>query len=379
MTKRKVEDDSEDVASEDEDEAPKKSAKPKAKAAPRKKKDAAVPAPSVTEDGWHIVPPGFMFKQFGPSVPSAKIAAVDLDGTMITQKSTLKFGPKDADDWKWFNKKKTPEALRGFVEDGYRLVMITNQGSIKAKFDGPAADKVRGRISNVIAELDLPVLVLVATEVNDKSHPDKELLFRKPATGMWQHMAQHLNGGIAPDPTTSFFVGDAAGRPRGLRRLRQGHGRRPGHPVQSAGGRLRMEGKKHAPTAVKGAPAPPPPPPAFAEGSSPNEALISAFLTAAQEFEATSDEPGTEWFKSNKFRAGHNKKVATALKSFPSRITLQNLKELGKLPGVGKGSVTAVKLFLETGSLKSDAAAEDLGPAAVAAPSKSAKEALQFM
>ncbi|MEW5316772.1 MAG: hypothetical protein WDW38_008122 [Sanguina aurantia] len=164
MTKRKVEDDSEDVASEDEDEAPKKSAKPKAKAAPRKKKDAAVPAPSVTEDGWHIVPPGFMFKQFGPSVPSAKIAAVDLDGTMITQKSTLKFGPKDADDWKWFNKKKTPEALRGFVEDGYRLVMITNQGSIKAKFDGPAADKVRGRISNVIAE-------------------------------------------------TSFFVGDAAGRP----------------------------------------------------------------------------------------------------------------------------------------------------------------------
>lgn len=62
MTKRKVEDDSEDVASEDEDEAPKKSAKPKAKAAPRRKKDAVIPAPSVTEDGWHIVPPGFMFK-----------------------------------------------------------------------------------------------------------------------------------------------------------------------------------------------------------------------------------------------------------------------------------------------------------------------------
>lgn len=62
MTKRKVEDDSEDAGSEDEDEAPTKSAKPKAKAAPRKKKDAAIPEPYVTEEGWHIVPPGFMFK-----------------------------------------------------------------------------------------------------------------------------------------------------------------------------------------------------------------------------------------------------------------------------------------------------------------------------
>ncbi|MEW5316773.1 MAG: hypothetical protein WDW38_008123 [Sanguina aurantia] len=137
--------------------------------------------------------------------------------------------------------------------------------------------------------------------------------------------------------------------------------------------------KEASPIRVTGRPRPTAAPAAFAEGSSPNEALISAFSTAAQEFEDTPDEPGTDWFKSNKFRAVHNKKVATALKSFPSRITLQNLKEVGKLPGVGKGSVTAVKLFLETGSLKSNAPAEDLGPLSVSAPSKSAAEALQFM
>lgn len=35
--------------------------------------------------------------------------------------------------------------------------------------------------------------------------------FRKPETGMWQHLVE-LNKNVTPDPRKSFFVGDASGR-----------------------------------------------------------------------------------------------------------------------------------------------------------------------
>lgn len=61
MPKRKEE--SDDPEDEDEEDlGSKKSAKTKAKATPRKKKVALAPAPSITEDGWHLHPPSFMFK-----------------------------------------------------------------------------------------------------------------------------------------------------------------------------------------------------------------------------------------------------------------------------------------------------------------------------
>lgn len=44
---------------------------------------------------------------------------------MVNQKTTNKYGPKDSDDWKWYNKKTVPQALKGFAADGFRLVMIT--------------------------------------------------------------------------------------------------------------------------------------------------------------------------------------------------------------------------------------------------------------
>ena len=36
--------------------------------------------------------------------------------------------------------------------------------------------------------------------------------YRKPATGAWDWMAAHANGGVAIDRDASLFVGDAAGR-----------------------------------------------------------------------------------------------------------------------------------------------------------------------
>jgi len=138
----------------------------------------------------------------------AKIAAIDLDGTMIARKSTNQWGPKDADDWKWLTAT-VPAKIKELHEGGYKLVIFTNQGSIKGAMLGAASDKIRAMIDNVLKGLStaagtaIPAQVLIAT-TNDN--------FRKPGTGMWEFFVENLNGGVAPDLAESFFVGDAAGR-----------------------------------------------------------------------------------------------------------------------------------------------------------------------
>lgn len=54
-------------------------------------------------------------------------------------------------------------------------------------------------------DINLPMQVFAATDANH---------FRKPATGMWEHLAKHGNGGVDIDKSGSFYVGDAAGRPK---------------------------------------------------------------------------------------------------------------------------------------------------------------------
>ncbi len=45
------------------------------------------------------------------------------DGTLVNVKGRSKF-PKDADDWKWFNKK-TAEKVKSYHQDGYKVVIFT--------------------------------------------------------------------------------------------------------------------------------------------------------------------------------------------------------------------------------------------------------------
>ena len=41
-----------------------------------------------------------------------------------------------------------------------------------------------------------------------------ENVYRKPYTGSWDYMEKTCNGGVEIDMKESFFVGDAAGRPK---------------------------------------------------------------------------------------------------------------------------------------------------------------------
>jgi len=84
------------------------------------------------------------------------------------------------------------------------VVFITNQAGIekgRAKFA-----ELKSKFEAIIAELEIPVIVFVATGENH---------FRKPSSEIWQFFLSSCNKSVAVDMAESFYVGDAAGRPKG--------------------------------------------------------------------------------------------------------------------------------------------------------------------
>lgn len=114
------------------------------------------------------------------------------DGTLVTVKSKARFA-LDADDWKWFNKT-VPKELHRLHDEGYQLVIFSNQGGIKSALAGVAATKTRARVDNICAALarkdgPIPVQVFLAT-LDDE--------FRKPEAGLWTLFKRSYNRGIEP-------------------------------------------------------------------------------------------------------------------------------------------------------------------------------------
>ncbi|KIJ54541.1 hypothetical protein M422DRAFT_41811 [Sphaerobolus stellatus SS14] len=130
-------------------------------------------------------------------IPSSKVAAFDLDGTLIKTKSGNRY-PKDSHDWVWWRgdvKKK----LEGLVADGYTIVIFSNQGSSKKK----TIDEWKAKIPLISAQISTVPFRIFAANLHD--------FYRKPMPGMF-HEFEKLNI-TQIDKEASFYVGDAAGRP----------------------------------------------------------------------------------------------------------------------------------------------------------------------
>lgn len=137
-----------------------------------------------------------------------KVAAFDLDSTLITSASGKKFS-NDPLDWKWWDST-VPAKLRSIYEDGYRIVILSNQNGLSLHRDpgakGPDNTKrvapFKQKISAILTQLDIPTSVYAATGRD---------IFRKPRTGMWRELCvdYHLED---VDKDASIFVGDAGGR-----------------------------------------------------------------------------------------------------------------------------------------------------------------------
>ncbi|KAI0562234.1 Polynucleotide kinase 3 phosphatase [Gracilaria domingensis] len=134
-----------------------------------------------------------------------KVAAFDLDSTIITTKSRAKF-PKSPNDWRLLNAQVQP-MISALADDDYLLVIFTNQAGVSNGRIGESF--VKSRVDGIMAALRVDVGVFVATSKDN---------YRKPATGMWEEFVQLIGSVNRIDAPSSFYVGDAAGR-----KARPGH------------------------------------------------------------------------------------------------------------------------------------------------------------
>ncbi|KAG6910893.1 hypothetical protein DXG01_006576 [Tephrocybe rancida] len=131
--------------------------------------------------------------------PSVKVAAFDLDGTVI--KSGFGTGKKYMafTDWEWW-RASVPTKLKEVVDSGYAVVLISNQ-ALK-----PQAIKTwKLKIPLIAAALPSVPFRLFAATAKDG--------YRKPMPGMWTELSRIFRDeGVHIDRANSYFVGDAAGR-----------------------------------------------------------------------------------------------------------------------------------------------------------------------
>ncbi|XP_017793104.1 PREDICTED: uncharacterized protein F21D5.5 [Habropoda laboriosa] len=128
----------------------------------------------------------------------SKVAAYDMDGTLIKTKSGLVF-PKDYNDWQ-LTYPDVPMKLKELHNNGYKIVVFTNQASIGS---GRINVKLfKRKLKNIIQKIGVPIQIFIATGNS---------IYRKPAIGMWQKL-EEKNAPTPIDKDNSFYVGDAAGR-----------------------------------------------------------------------------------------------------------------------------------------------------------------------
>ncbi|KAL8286350.1 hypothetical protein RQP46_004367 [Phenoliferia psychrophenolica] len=135
---------------------------------------------------------------YGEPKGSAKVAAFDLDGTLIKVASGAKFA-KDKDDWTWLYPE-IPSVLKQLVADGYSLVLLSNQAGASAQ-----QKKFLDKIPLIALSLKVPFHAFAAFQRDE---------YRKPSTAMWDSYVADFNDGVVVDLKESFYVGDAAGRSR---------------------------------------------------------------------------------------------------------------------------------------------------------------------
>lgn len=143
-----------------------------------------------------------------PLAKRRKIAAFDLDSTLITSASGKKFS-NDASDWKWWDAS-IPTKLRSMEKDGYQIVILSNQNGLTLSRDpkakGPDNTKrvapFKQKASAILTQLDIPTSIYAATGKD---------VFRKPRAGMWKELCEDY-GLQDVDKEGSIFVGDAGGR-----------------------------------------------------------------------------------------------------------------------------------------------------------------------
>ena len=145
------------------------------------------------------------FFNLNPS--NIKIAAFDLDSTLITTKSK-KVMPESKDDWTWFtNFNNMKRTLKSLVKKGFIIVVFSNQKNLEKRI---SIEDFQSKINNINSELNLNISWMFALDDD---------LYRKPMLGMFKYYTDIIKSYYDVFDTAStinlsesFYCGDAAGR-----------------------------------------------------------------------------------------------------------------------------------------------------------------------
>ncbi|XP_020297314.1 uncharacterized protein F21D5.5-like [Pseudomyrmex gracilis] len=167
---------------------------------------AAVDSPIITESSnnteWESIDEGKLVIYTLSSVQNQdKVAAYDMDNTLIKTKSGRVF-PKNHNDWELLYPH-IPDELKLLHECGYKVVIFTNQAALSS--GKVNINNFKQKIENIVKKIGVPIQVFIAAGYN---------IYRKPRIGMWNYLQRKKNGRIPIDKLTSFYIGDAAGRPK---------------------------------------------------------------------------------------------------------------------------------------------------------------------
>eukprot|EP00039_Didymoeca_costata_P004961 m.77257 g.77257 ORF g.77257 m.77257 type:complete len:407 (+) comp12612_c0_seq3:142-1362(+) len=143
---------------------------------------------------------GISYCDMGGTATTSKFAGFDMDWTIIKTMSGKTF-PSYANDWKLWDEDKVPEKLQSLTQDGFKVVIFTNQGGIEK--GNTSLETIKLKIEGIQAAVGVPMVACIMYS-ND--------MYRKPRVGAWELIEQKLNGGVQVNRKASIFVGDGAGR-----------------------------------------------------------------------------------------------------------------------------------------------------------------------
>ncbi|XP_061716066.1 uncharacterized protein F21D5.5 isoform X1 [Cydia pomonella] len=156
--------------------------------------------PETAENVWEEIDKGELYIFTSKGVKSSsKIAAFDMDGTLIKTKSG-KVHPVDTNDWQ-IAFPPVSQKLKDLFAKNYKVIILSNQAPI-----GNGRVKIedfKKKIENIVAKIDVPIQAFIATGKG---------FYRKPTTGMWTFLVEKKNDGLEVNMDKSFYCGDAAGR-----------------------------------------------------------------------------------------------------------------------------------------------------------------------
>lgn len=130
-----------------------------------------------------------------------KVAGYDADQTLVTT-LTGKGHAKHGHDWKLLHSRVTGK-LQEEHDCGAVIVIFTNQSGVSTGMTPEGL--VRVKMNGIALRLKVPCAVYASLAYDGT---------RKPAIGMWTHFVQQVLKGRKVDMKRSFYVGDAAGRPK---------------------------------------------------------------------------------------------------------------------------------------------------------------------